>query len=140
MSKGTIKQIIGVVVDLEFADGKLPAIHNAVQIKRQDQSTLVLEVQLHLGENMVRCVAMDSTDGLTRGMEAQDTGQPITVPVGPEVLGRLMNVIGEPIDEQGPVKTKEHYPIHRPPPEYENLNTDTELLETGIKVVDLLEP
>lgn len=140
MSKGTIKQIIGVVVDLEFADGKLPAIHNAVQIKRQDQSTLVLEVQLHLGENMVRCVAMDSTDGLTRGMEAQDTGQPITVPVGPEVLGRLMNVIGEPIDEQGPVKTKEHYPIHRPPPEYENLSTDTELLETGIKVVDLLEP
>ncbi|UCF63802.1 MAG: F0F1 ATP synthase subunit beta [bacterium] len=140
MSKGTIKQIIGVVVDLEFADASLPAIYNAVHIKRPDQSPLVLEVQQHLGENLVRCVAMDATEGLTRGMEAVDTGQPITVPVGPEVLGRLMNVIGEPIDEAGAVKTKEHYPIHRPAPKYEDLSTETELLETGIKVVDLLEP
>ncbi len=140
MSKGTIKQIIGVVVDLEFADGNLPAIYNAVHINRPDQSPLVLEVQQHLGENLVRCVAMDATEGLTRGMEAVDTGQPITVPVGPEVLGRLMNVIGEPIDEAGAVKTKEHYPIHRPAPKYEDLSTETELLETGIKVVDLLEP
>ena len=140
MSKGTIKQIIGVVVDLEFADGNLPAIHNAVHLERQDQSPLVLEVQQHLGENLVRCVAMDATEGLTRGMEVVDTGKPIMVPVGPEVLGRLMNVIGEPIDEAGAVKTKEYYPIHRPAPKYEDLSTDTELLETGIKVVDLLEP
>jgi F-type H+-transporting ATPase subunit beta len=140
MSKDTIKQIIGVVVDLEFSDGKLPGIYNSVHILREEREPLVLEVQQHLGENMVRCVAMDSTDGLTRGMEAIDTGQPITVPVGPEVLGRLMNVIGEAIDEKGPVKTKERYPIHRPAPEYENLSTETEMLETGIKVVDLLEP
>jgi len=118
MSKGTIKQIIGVVVDLEFSDSNLPEIYNAVHIQRKDQPPLVLEVQQHLGENMVRCVAMDSTEGLTRGMEAVDTGENISVPVGPEVLGRLMNVIGEAIDELGPVKTKERYPIHRPAPEY----------------------
>lgn len=140
MSKGIIKQIIGPVIDLEFADGQLPNIYNAVHIKREDNSTLVLEVEQHLGENLVRCVAMDSTDGLRRGMEAMDTGTPITVPVGPEVLGRLMNVIGEPIDELGEIKTKERYPIHRPAPPYESLNTQTEILETGIKVIDLLEP
>jgi F-type H+-transporting ATPase subunit beta len=140
MSKGSIKQIIGVVVDLEFSDGDLPKIYNAIHIRRKDQPPLVLEVQQHLGENMVRCVAMDSTEGLTRGMEAVDTGENISVPVGPEVLGRLMNVIGEAIDELGPVKTKERYPIHRPAPEYKDLSTETELLETGIKVVDLLEP
>lgn len=140
MSKGIIKQIIGPVIDLEFADGQLPNIYNAIHIKREDNSTLVLEVEQHLGENLVRCVAMDSTDGLRRGMEAVDTGSPITVPVGPEVLGRLMNVIGEPIDELGEIKTKERYPIHRPAPSYESLNTQTEILETGIKVIDLLEP
>lgn len=140
MSKGIIKQIIGPVIDLEFADGQLPKIYNAIHIKREDNSTLVLEVEQHLGENLVRCVAMDSTDGLRRGMEAVDTGTPITVPVGPEVLGRLMNVIGEPIDELGEIKTKERYPIHRPAPSYESLNTQTEILETGIKVIDLLEP
>ena len=140
MSKGIIKQIIGPVIDLEFADGQLPKIYNAIHIKREDNSTLVLEVEQHLGENLVRCVAMDSTDGLRRGMEAVDTGSPITVPVGPEVLGRLMNVIGEPIDELGEIKTKERYPIHRPAPSYESLNTQTEILETGIKVIDLLEP
>jgi F-type H+-transporting ATPase subunit beta len=140
MSKGIIRQIIGPVVDLEFSDGHLPNIFNAIHIKRDDNTTLVLEAQQHLGENLVRCVAMDSTDGLTRGTEALDTGNPITVPVGPEVLGRLMNVIGEPIDELGPIKTKERYPIHRPAPEYESLSTETQILETGIKVIDLLEP
>ncbi len=140
MSKGIVKQIIGPVVDLEFLDSNLPAIYNAIHIQRDKGAVLVLEVQQHLGENLVRCVAMDSTDGLNRGTEAIDTGEQITVPVGPEVLGRLMNVIGEPIDEKGPVKTKERYPIHRPAPEYETLSTETELLETGIKVVDLLEP
>ncbi len=140
MSKGIIKQIIGPVIDLEFAEGQLPNIYNAIHIKRDDNSTLVLEVQQHLGENLVRCVAMDSTDGLRRGMEAVDTGMPITVPVGPEVLWRLMNVIGEPIDELGEIKTKERYPIHRPAPPYESLSTQTEILETGIKVIDLLEP
>ncbi len=140
MSKGIVKQIIGPVVDLEFGDGQLPKIHNAVWIEREGEKPLVLEVQQHLGENMVRCVAMDSTDGLTRGTEAEDTGEPISVPVGPEVLGRLMNVVGEPIDERGPIDTKKRYPIHRPAPAYEDLSTETEMLETGIKVIDLLEP
>ncbi len=140
MSKGIVKQIIGPVVDLEFGDGQLPKIHNAVWIEREGEKPLVLEVQQHLGENMVRCVAMDSTDGLTRGTEAEDTGEPISVPVGPEVLGRLMNVVGEPIDERGPINTKKRYPIHRPAPAYEDLSTETEMLETGIKVIDLLEP
>jgi F-type H+-transporting ATPase subunit beta len=140
MSKGTVKQIIGPVVDIEFEGVDLPEIYNAIHIQRDQDQPLVLEAQQHLGENLVRCVAMDSTDGLTRGTEAIDTGGPITVPVGPQVLGRLMNVVGNPIDELGPIDTKERYPIHRPAPEYETLSTDTELLETGIKVVDLLEP
>ncbi len=140
MAKGVIKQIIGPVIDLEFAEGQLPSIYNAVKIKREDGSDLILEVQQHLGENIVRCVAMDSTDGLTRGMEAEDLGQPISVPVGPEVLGRLLNVIGEPIDERGPINTKQRFPIHREAPKYEDLSVETELLETGIKVIDLLEP
>jgi F-type H+-transporting ATPase subunit beta len=140
MGKGIVKQIIGPVVDLEFSDGQLPAIYNAIEIKRDDGSPLVLEAQQHLGENLVRCVAMDSTDGLTRGTEALDTDQPISVPVGPEVLGRLLNVVGDPIDELGPIESKKRYPIHRPAPLYEELSTETELLETGIKVIDLLEP
>ena len=140
MSKGIVKQIIGPVMDLEFPDGQLPNIYNAIHIERKDQPTLVLEAQQHLGENLVRCVAMDSTDGITRGTEAVDTGSPITMPVGPEVLGRLLNVVGEPIDEAGPVKTKERLPIHRLAPKFDELSTETELLETGIKVVDLLEP
>ncbi|NOQ96721.1 MAG: F0F1 ATP synthase subunit beta, partial [Calditrichae bacterium] len=106
----------------------------------EDESELVLEVQQHLGENIVRCVAMDSTDGLVRGMDAIDTGGPITVPVGPEVLGRLINLIGDPIDEMGDIKTSKRYPIHRSPPRYEDLSIASEILETGIKVVDLLEP
>jgi F-type H+-transporting ATPase subunit beta len=140
MNKGKISQIIGPVVDVEFSEGGLPAIYNAVKIDRGEDNVLVLEAQQHLGENIVRCVAMDSTDGLVRGMEAVDTGDPITVPVGPEVLGRLINVIGDPIDEKGDVKTKKRSPIHRPAPRYEDLATSTEILETGIKVIDLLEP
>ncbi|MFZ0391419.1 MAG: F0F1 ATP synthase subunit beta [Calditrichia bacterium] len=140
MNKGIVRQVIGPVVDIEFSDGDLPQIYNAVEIERKNETPLVLEVQQHLGENMVRTVAMDSTDGLTRDTAAVDTGAPISVPVGQEVLGRLLNVVGEPIDERGEVKTKERYPIHRPAPEYENLSTETEILETGIKVIDLLEP
>jgi F-type H+-transporting ATPase subunit beta len=140
MAKGIVKQIIGPVVDLEFNNVELPGIFNAIKIDRGSETPLVLEVQQHLGENLVRCVAMDTTDGLTRGTEAEDTGGPISVPVGPEVLGRLINVVGEPIDEKGEIKTKERFPIHRPAPEYGELKTETEILETGIKVIDLLEP
>lgn len=140
MNKGKISQIIGPVIDLEFNEGELPAIYNSVKIKRENESDLVLEVQQHLGENIVRCVAMDSTEGLTRGMEALDTGGPISIPVGPEVLGRMMNVVGEPIDGGGDLKTEKTYPIHAPAPDYEDLSSSTEILETGIKVIDLLEP
>lgn len=140
MNKGKISQIIGPVIDLEFNEGELPAIYNAVKIKREDGSDLVLEVQQHLGENIVRSVAMDSTEGLVRGMDAFDTGEPISMPVGPNVLGRLLNVVGEPIDNQGEVKAEKRYPIHRPAPAYEELSATTEMLETGIKVIDLLEP
>jgi len=140
MNKGKINQIIGPVIDLEFKEGQLPAIYNAVKVKRDDGSQLVLEVQQHLGENIVRSVAMDSTDGLVRGMEAVDTGESISVPVGMEVLGRMINVIGEPIDEKGPVNSVKSFPIHRPVPRYEDLSTTSEILETGIKVIDLLEP
>lgn len=140
MNKGKISQIIGPVVDVEFTEGELPAIHNAVKINREDGNILILEVQQHLGENVVRCVAMDATEGLVRGMEVVDTGEPITVPVGPEVLGRLINVIGDPIDMMGEVKTSKRYPIHRDAPRYEDLSISSEILETGIKVVDLLEP
>ena len=140
MNMGKISQIIGPVVDVEFNEGELPAIYNAVKIKRQDGSDLVLEVQQHLGENIVRCVAMDSTDGMVRGMDAVDTGDSITVPVGQEVLGRLINVIGDPIDQLGEIKTSKRYPIHRLAPRYEDLSTSSEILETGIKVIDLLEP
>jgi F-type H+-transporting ATPase subunit beta len=140
MYKGKISQIIGPVIDVEFGEGELPAIYSAVKIKHSDGSDIIAEVQQHLGENIVRCVAMDSTDGLVRGMEVVDLGEPITVPVGPEVLGRLINVIGQPIDEKGEIKTSKRYPIHRPAPRYEDLKTSSEILETGIKVIDLLEP
>jgi len=140
MSKGIVKQVIGPVVDIQFDEDQLPEIFNAIKIEKQDGSTLVLEAQQHLGENIVRCVAMDSTDGLVRGMEAEDTGAPISVPVGPEVLGRLLNVLGDPIDEVGPINAKKRYPIHRPAPPFEELSAETEILETGIKVIDLLEP
>ncbi|MHC1739105.1 MAG: F0F1 ATP synthase subunit beta [Ignavibacteriaceae bacterium] len=142
--KGTIIQVIGPVVDILFEDNHLPEIFNAVKIPRTNtdgvKDDLIVEVQQHLGEDKVRAVAMDTTDGLVRGMEAFDTGEPISVPVGPETLGRLINVIGNPIDGKGPINTKQRYPIHRPAPLFKSLSTSTEMLETGIKVIDLLEP
>ena len=140
MSTGVITQVIGPVVDVEFPDGKLPAIYNAVKIERKDEGPLIMEVQQHLGENTVRCVAMDSTDGLARGIKAADTGQAMTVPVGEEVLGRLINVTGDAIDNGDPIKGSAQWPIHRDAPAFDTLSTDTEILETGIKVIDLLEP
>jgi F-type H+-transporting ATPase subunit beta len=140
MKKGHIKQIIGVVVDVSFQDSELPSLYNALHVSRDGGDFLTLEVQQHLGDNMVRCVAMDSTDGLVRGQEVVDAGGPITVPVGPATLGRLINVVGEPIDGLGPIDAKERYPIHRPPPKLEDLETKAEMLETGIKVIDLIQP
>jgi F-type H+-transporting ATPase subunit beta len=140
MNKGKIVQVIGPVVDVEFSNGQLPKIFNASIVKRPDGSDLVLEVQQHLGENRVRAVAMDSTDGLMRGIEVIDTGEPITMPVGEQVLGRLLNVIGDPIDEKGPVKFTRRDPIHRPSPKLSDLSTSSEMFETGIKVIDLIEP
>jgi F-type H+-transporting ATPase subunit beta len=138
MSKGKITQIIGAVVDVKF-DGKLPEILSALECKNGD-NRLVLEVAQHLGESSVRTIAMDATEGLKRGDEVIATGSPIQVPVGPETLGRIVNVIGEPIDEKGEVKTKEKWPIHRAAPEFSDQSTETEILVTGIKVVDLLAP
>ncbi len=135
---GKITQVIGAVVDVQF-DGELPAILNAVHTQNGD-TRLVLEVAQHLGENMVRTIAMDSTEGLVRGSKVTDTGEAITVPVGPETLGRLINVIGETIDEGKPIKSKLSWPIHRPAPEYVDQSTEAEILVTGIKVVDLLAP
>ncbi len=135
---GTVTQVMGAVVDVHF-DGDLPPILNALHTDNHGQ-TLVLEVAQHLGEHTVRCVAMDTTDGLVRGQEVVDTGGPIEVPVGPETLGRIMNVIGEPIDERGPIETKMKLPIHRPAPEFVDQSTETEQLVTGIKVIDLLTP
>ena len=135
---GKISQVIGAVVDVEF-DGELPAIQNALEVDNNGQR-LVLEVAQHLGESAVRTIAMDATEGLVRGTDAVDTGAPITVPVGPETLGRILNVIGEPVDEGKPVKSKKHYPIHRSAPEYVDQSTEAEILVTGIKVVDLLAP
>ena len=140
MNEGKISQIIGAVVDVDFPEGELPGIYNALEVPRPDGTRLILEVEQHLGENGVRCVAMDSTDGLVRGMKAIDTGGPISVPVGERVLGRLMNVVGEPIDELGPIETTTRLPIHRPAPNYEDLETASEVLETGIKAIDLVQP
>nr|MBI3614355.1 F0F1 ATP synthase subunit beta [Nitrospirota bacterium] len=147
MSTGKVIQVIGPVVDVEFPPGQLPNIYNALKVVQEENKAagkpavrITLEVAQHLGENRVRGVAMSTTDGLTRGMDVQDTGAPISVPVGRETLGRLINVLGEPVDEKGPIKTKKTYPIHRPAPSLEDQDTKTEVLETGIKVVDLLEP
>ncbi|MEK6529559.1 MAG: F0F1 ATP synthase subunit beta, partial [candidate division NC10 bacterium] len=147
MSDGKIVQVIGPVVDVEFEPDRLPAIYNALEvpgIEAKDIFTysqrLVLEVALHLGEGRVRAIAMASTDGLTRGMTVRDTGGPISIPVGRETLGRILNVIGEPVDKQGPVKTAKTYPIHRPAPSFEEQSTAVQMLETGVKVIDLLEP
>lgn len=136
---GKISQVMGAVVDVEFKNGNLPQILNALEVKEWD-TRLVLEVAQHLGDSFVRTIAMDSTDGLTRGMEVTDTGAPITVPVGPETLGRLFDVLGQTIDGMGEVKTKMEFPIHRPAPKHEDLTTSTDVLVTGIKIVDLMEP
>ena len=143
--KGKIIQVIGPVVDIEFEEGHLPAIYNAIRIPRRTndgkEDNLIVEVQSHLGEDRVRTIAMDTTDGLVRGSDAFDTGEPISVPVGPATLGRLINVIGEGIDGLGTeIKTEKRYPIHRPAPKFKNLSTENEMFETGIKVIDLLEP
>jgi F-type H+-transporting ATPase subunit beta len=135
---GKITQVIGAVVDVQFQD-HLPAILNSLHVKLPGR-TLVLEVAQHLGESTVRTVAMDSTDGLVRGTEATDTGNAIAVPVGPETLGRILNVVGDPVDERGPVNAKTSWPIHRPAPAFEDQSTEQQILVTGIKVVDLLAP
>ena len=137
-NEGKIKQVLGAVVDVSFEE-KLPQILDALVIKHENKD-LVLEVAQHLGENTVRTIAMDSTDGLVRGQQVLDTGNPISVPVGPETLGRILNVVGEPVDERGPVKTKLRFPIHKNAPEFTDQSTETEVLVTGIKVVDLLAP
>ncbi len=137
---GKILQITGPVIDVEFPDGQLPEIYNAIEVTRDDGSVLVLETQTHLGNDAVRAIAMSSTDGLRRGMDVVDTGQAIAVPVGPQTLGRIFNVVGEPIDQQGPVDAPQTAPIHRAPPSFEEQSTTVEVFETGIKVIDLIAP
>src|SRR4051794_40291849 len=139
-TKGSIIQIIGAVVDLEFPADLLPDIYNAVEITREGEDPLVVEVQQHLGNNWVRAVAMSATDGLRRGSEATDMGAPISVPVGPETLGRIFNVLGEPIDLKGPVDSIISYPIHRPAPTLEEQEVTPQIFVTGIKVIDLIAP
>ncbi len=142
-AKGHIVQVIGAVVDIAFEEGNLPNILNALQINNPnnvDAPDLICEVAQHLGNNVVRSIAMDSTDGLVRGMEAIDTGNPIMAPVGKAAVGRIMNVVGRPVDGLGPIDSEKYYPIHREAPEFTDLNTSVELLETGIKVIDLLVP
>ena len=147
MREGHIVQVIGPVVDVEFEPGVLPAIYNALEVPGLEvkdvfsySQKLVLEVAQHLGESTVRTVAMSSTDGLVRGAKVQDTGRPISVPVGKGTLGRILNIVGEPVDKLGPVAAEKSYPIHRPAPPFDEQSTSVEMLETGIKVVDLLEP
>lgn len=143
-ASGKILQIMGPVVDVQFEKGKLPSIYNALRTTNpsinKDKNNLVLEVAQHIGENVVRTIAMDSTDGLSRGVDVSDTGAQISVPVGRDVLGRILNVVGEPVDEAGPVKGEKFYEIHRKAPDFTKQSTQAEMLETGIKVVDLLAP
>ncbi|MFI5172121.1 MAG: F0F1 ATP synthase subunit beta [Chitinophagales bacterium] len=138
--KGKVKQIIGAVVDVAFDEGQLPEILNALEIKRENGDSLILEVQQHLGEDSVRTIAMDSTDGLVRGTEVIDLGENISMPTGNEIRGRLFNVVGKAIDGMKPVNSVKQAPIHRKPPLYEDLSTESEVLFTGIKVIDLIEP
>ncbi|HTO09130.1 MAG TPA: F0F1 ATP synthase subunit beta, partial [Myxococcota bacterium] len=144
MSDGKILQVLGAVVDVEFPPGQLPEIYSALRISNPAidarPDNLVVEVAQHLGENHVRCIAMDTTDGLVRGMKVTNTGQPITMPVGAGTLGRIMNVVGEPVDEGGPVKTEKRLPIHRDPPPLSEQSTTIKQFETGLKVIDLLCP
>ena len=139
MQEGIINQIIGPVIDIKFEEGHMPELLNAIMIQDGDKK-IMAEVAQHIGDDVVRCVALSSTDGLVRGMKALDTGAPITVPVGHEVLGRLFNVIGQTIDEKGPVETTKSAPIHNPAPSFEDQNTKSEIYETGIKVIDLIAP
>lgn len=136
---GKVVQVTGPVLDIRFADGELPALLNAVELQNHGK-TLVVEVAQHIGDNVARCIAMAATDGLVRGTEAVDTGGPITVPVGDECLGRVFNLLGEPVDEQPAPKNMERWPIHRPAPTFDEQESSTEILETGIKVVDLICP
>ncbi len=140
MASGKVVEVVGPVVDVEFPPEQMPEIFNALEITMPDNSTLVAEVQQHLGNNWVRAVAMSSTDGLRRGTEARDTGGPISVPVGPAALGRIFNVLGQPVDGKGPVDTSTRYPIHRPAPSLEDQEVRPEVFETGMKVVDLIAP
>jgi F-type H+-transporting ATPase subunit beta len=147
MSTGSIVQVIGPVVDVEFPGGELPTIYNALKIEVPADPTnqleamkVILEVAQHLGENRVRAISMSTTDGLVRGMKVEDTGAPISMPVGKEALGRILNVVGDPVDQMGPVLAKKRLPIHRAAPTFEEQSTTTEIFETGIKVIDLLEP
>ena len=143
-TKGKIVQVIGPVVDVKFPPGELPEILTALKVTNpaisDEPGNLVLEVAQHIGDSVVRCIAMDTTDGLVRGMEVENTGRPIEVPVGEETLGRILNVVGRPVDEKGPVKAKKYYPIHRPAPSLLEQKVEVEMFETGIKVIDLLEP
>lgn len=139
-ANGRVVQILGGVVDVEFPNGDVPELFEAISVPRADKDPLILEVQKHLGDNWVRTVAMDSTDGLQRGVPAQSTGSPITVPVGPATLGRIFNVLGNAIDKKGDVKASSHYPIHRAAPAFEEQSTRVEVFETGIKVIDLIAP
>ena len=141
MSKnGKISQVMGAVVDVVFEDGKLPDIYNALTVDRGEEGTLVLEVAQHIGDSVVRTVAMDTTDGLVRGHSVVDSGEPISVPVGEKTLGRLFDVLGNTIDEKEDVKSDVRLPIHRSAPKFDELTTSSEILETGIKVIDLMEP
>src|SRR6478736_3123658 len=142
---GKVIQVIGPALDIEFEEGHLPAIYNAIRIVDNGELgkvpiDVVAEVANHIGENQVRCIAMKPTDGMVRGMKAIDTGAPISVPVGRETLGRILNVLGEPVDNMGPVNAKDHWGIHREAPKFEDQSTSIEMFETGIKVIDLLEP
>ena len=139
MNEGKVVQVIGPVVDVEFLENQLPDLYNAVVVKEKEIN-LTMEVMQHLGDNRARCVALASTDGMQVGMKAIDTGAPIKAPVGPSTLGRLFNVVGEPIDGKGPLNAEEWWPIHRTPPSFDELKPSTEILETGLKVLDLLAP
>jgi F-type H+-transporting ATPase subunit beta len=139
-TKGRVVQVLGAVVDIEFPPEQLPEIYYAVEIEREGEDSLVLEVQQHLGKDVVRTIAMDTTDGLRRGQVVVDTGAPITVPVGPSTLGRIFNVLGRPVDNLGPAESDINYPIHRPAPKFEDQVTKAELFETGVKVIDLIAP
>src|ERR1700689_394457 len=142
---GHVVQIAGPAVDVQFPEGKLPPIYEAVRVVSDGFTVpspvnVILEVQQHLGEGRVRCIAMEATEGMVRGMKAIDTGGPITVPVGRETLGRVLNVLGQPVDELGPVNAKVHMPIHRQAPAFDEQSTSEEMFETGIKVIDLIQP